>query len=98
MKKYLTMSAMAVLLWQPTMNADGLDKETALPKALQNNPTYMAALANIDAADGSRLQASLRPIPMPFLKSKTSPERMKTKVLTALNSHLALSKLLRWAA
>ena len=64
MKKYLTMSAMAVLLWQPTMaNADGLDKETALRKALQNNPTYMAALAAIDAADGSRLQASLPPNP-----------------------------------
>lgn len=64
MKKYLTISAMAVLLWQPTLaNADGLDKETAFQKALQNNPTYTAALASIDAADGSRLQASLPPNP-----------------------------------
>ena len=64
MKKYLYMSAMAVLLWQPTMaNAEGLDKETAFQKALQNNPTYTAALATIDAADGSRLQASLPPNP-----------------------------------
>ena len=64
MKKYLTISAMAVLLWQPTLaNADGLDKETAFQKALQNNPTYTAALATIDAADGSRLQASLPPNP-----------------------------------
>lgn len=64
MKKYLYMSAIAVLLWQPSMaNADGLDKETAFQKALQNNPTYTAALTNIDAADGSRLQASLPPNP-----------------------------------
>lgn len=64
MKKYLYMSAMAMLLWQPAMaNADSLDKETAFQKALQNNPTYTAALATIDAADGSRLQASLPPNP-----------------------------------
>lgn len=64
MKKYLYMSAMAVLLWQPTLaNADGLDKETAFQKALHNNPTYTAALATINAAEGSRLQASLPPNP-----------------------------------
>ncbi len=60
MKKLLTTSALAVLLWQPTLvGAETLDKQTALQMALQNNPTYKAALADIDAADGSRLQASL---------------------------------------
>ncbi|MBG78805.1 MAG: hypothetical protein CL570_07255 [Alphaproteobacteria bacterium] len=64
MNKYCYIFAMAVLLWQPAIaNAEDLDKETAFQKALQNNPTYTAALANIDAADGSRLQASLPPNP-----------------------------------
>ena len=64
MKKLLYTSALAVLLWQPTLaGAETLDKQAALQRALQNNPTYKAALANIDAADGSRLQASLPPNP-----------------------------------
>lgn len=64
MKKLFYTSALAVLLWQPTLaGAETLDKQAALQRALQNNPTYMAALAEIDAADGSRLQASLPPNP-----------------------------------
>lgn len=64
MKKLLYTSALAVLLWQPTLaGAETLDKQAALQRALQNNPTYKAALADIDAADGSRLQASLPPNP-----------------------------------
>lgn len=60
MKKLLTTSALAMLLWQPTLaGAETLDKQAALQMALQNNPTYKAALAEIDAADGSKLQASL---------------------------------------
>jgi len=64
MKKLLYMSALAMLLWQPTLaGAETLDKQAALQRALQNNPTYKAALADIHAADGSRLQASLPPNP-----------------------------------
>ena len=64
MKKLFYTSALAVLLWQPTLaGAETLDKQAALQRALQNNPTYKAALADIDAADGSRLQASLPPNP-----------------------------------
>lgn len=60
MKKLLYTSALAIFLWQPTLaSADTLDKQGALQKALQNNPTYKAALANVDEAEGSRLQASL---------------------------------------
>jgi len=64
MKKLLYTSALAMLLWQPTLaGAETLDKQAALQMALQNNPTYKAALAEIDAADGSKLQASLPPNP-----------------------------------
>lgn len=64
MTKYTYLTALVMLIWQPTLaNANGLDKETAFQKALQNNPTYTAALAKIDEADGSRLQASLPPNP-----------------------------------
>ena len=64
MKKLLYTSALAVLLWQPILaGAETLNKQAALQRALQNNPTYKAALANINAADGSRLQASLPPNP-----------------------------------
>tara|TARA_Y100000780_G_scaffold232393_1_gene263441 strand:- start:7239 stop:8054 length:816 start_codon:yes stop_codon:yes gene_type:complete len=64
MKKLLYTSALAVLLWQPTLaGAETLDKQAALHRALQNNPTYKAALATIDAADGATLQASLPPNP-----------------------------------
>lgn len=64
MKKLLYASALVVLLSQPTLaGAETLDKQSALQRALQNNPTYKAALANIDAAAGSRLQASLSPNP-----------------------------------
>lgn len=58
------MPVLAFILWSPTIaNAETLDKQTALQRALQNNPTYMAALANIDVAGGARLQASLLPNP-----------------------------------
>lgn len=60
MKKLLYTSALAMLLWQPTLaRAETLDKQAALQRALQNNPTYQAELAEIGAADGSKLQASL---------------------------------------
>ena len=53
-----------MLLWQPTFaGAETLDKQAALQMALQNNPAYKAALAEVDAADGSKLQASLSPNP-----------------------------------
>ena len=55
---------MALCLWQPTLaRAETLDKQTALQMVLRNNPTYQAALADISAADGARLQASLLPNP-----------------------------------
>lgn len=64
MKKLLYTSALVLFALQPhSANAETLDKQTAFERALQNNPTYMAALAEIDAADGSRLQASLMPNP-----------------------------------
>jgi cobalt-zinc-cadmium efflux system outer membrane protein len=64
MKKLLYMSALVVLLWQPSFaGAESLDKQAALRMVLKNNPTYIAALANIDAAEGSRLQASFLPNP-----------------------------------
>ncbi|MGH1374556.1 MAG: TolC family protein [Cellvibrionaceae bacterium] len=64
MKKLLYASALAMLLWQPTLaGAETLDRQTVLQRALQNNPTYQAALAEIDAADGAKLQASLSPNP-----------------------------------
>ena len=64
MRKLLYTSALILLLWQPqSANAETLDKHTAFKKALQNNPTYIAALADIDAADGRRQQASLSPNP-----------------------------------
>lgn len=64
MKKFLYTSALALLLFQPmTANSGTLNKETALRRALQNNPSYKASLSNIDAAAGSRLQASLSPNP-----------------------------------
>lgn len=64
MKKLLYTSALAALLWQPTLaGAETLDKQAALHRALQNNPTYKAALATIDAAEGATLQASLPPNP-----------------------------------
>ena len=64
MTKYTYLRVLVMLLRQPTIvSANGLDKETAFQKALHNNPTYTAALATIDAADGSRLQASLPPNP-----------------------------------
>lgn len=52
--------ALSLLLLQPNdAGAETLNKETALQRVLQNNPTYMAVLADIDAADGNRQQASL---------------------------------------
>ena len=43
--------------------AETLDKQAVLRKALQNNPSYKAALSRTDAAAGERLQASLLPNP-----------------------------------
>lgn len=43
--------------------AQTLDKQAALKQALQNNPSYKAALSEIQAAMGERSQASLRPNP-----------------------------------
>ena len=43
--------------------AQTLDKQTALKQALQNNPSYKAALSEIEAAAGERSQASLLPNP-----------------------------------
>lgn len=64
MKKLLYAFALVGLLYQPTLaEAETLDKQTALQRALQNNPSYKAALANIDAHAGSRIQASLSPNP-----------------------------------
>lgn len=64
MRKLLYISAFAVFVFQPGMaGAEALNKPAALQKALQNNPTYKAALAAIDAADGSKLQTSLIPNP-----------------------------------
>ena len=39
--------------------AETMNKQMAFQKALRNNPSYMAALADIDMADGERLQTSL---------------------------------------
>jgi cobalt-zinc-cadmium efflux system outer membrane protein len=64
MKKLLYISALAMLLWQPSFaGAESLDKQAALRMVLHNNPTDMSALANLDAAEGSRLQASFLPNP-----------------------------------
>lgn len=69
MKKLLYAFALVGFLYQPTLaEAETLDKQTALQRALQNNPTFMAALANIDANAGSRLQASLPPNPDAFIE------------------------------
>lgn len=69
MKKLLYASALVVLLSQPTqVNAETLDKQAVLQRVLQNNPTYKAALANIDATAGLRLQASLSPNPNAILE------------------------------
>lgn len=63
-KKILYTSAFALLLSNPALVfAETLNKEDALKRALQSNPSYMAVLANIDAAAGTRLQASLPPNP-----------------------------------
>ncbi|GJM17096.1 MAG: cytochrome c [Thermodesulfobacteriota bacterium] len=43
--------------------AETIDKQTALKRALQNNPSYKAALAKINSAAGERTQASLMPNP-----------------------------------
>lgn len=48
--------------------AETLDKQQVLIKALKNNPSYQAALANIKAADGNKLQASLLPNPEAVLE------------------------------
>ncbi len=60
MKNLLYTSALVILLWQPTLaTAETLDKQTVFERVLKNNPTYQAALADINAADGNRAQASL---------------------------------------
>lgn len=64
MKKLLYTSALTVLFLQPqNAIAETMNKQMAFQKALQNNPSYIAALASIDIADGERLQASLLPNP-----------------------------------
>lgn len=64
MKKLLYISALALLFSHPApVFAETFDKEDALKQALQNNPSYMVVLANIDVAAGARLQASLPPNP-----------------------------------
>ena len=63
-KKVLFISIFVLLLSSSTLCLAGtLDKKTALKRALQNNPTYRAALSQIEAAAGERSQASLRPNP-----------------------------------
>ncbi|MGB2692072.1 MAG: TolC family protein [Thermodesulfobacteriota bacterium] len=63
-KKVLFISIFVLLLSSSTLClAETLDKKTALKRALQNNPTYRAALSQIEAAAGERSQASLRPNP-----------------------------------
>ncbi len=63
-KKVLFISIFILFLISSTFSfAETLDKKTALKRALQNNPTYKAALSQIEAAAGERSQASLRPNP-----------------------------------
>ncbi|MGH1378943.1 MAG: TolC family protein [Alphaproteobacteria bacterium] len=57
----LLYTVVAALCVSPTtyVNAETLDKQQAFIKALHNNPSYRAALADIRSAEGQRAQASL---------------------------------------
>ena len=69
MKKLLYTSALVMVFLQPhNALAETMNKQMAFQKALQNNPSYVAALAHIDMADGERLQASLLPNPNAILE------------------------------
>jgi cobalt-zinc-cadmium efflux system outer membrane protein len=69
MKKLLYTSALVMVFLQPhNALAETMNKQMAFQKALQNNPSYIAALADIDMADGERLQASLLPNPNAILE------------------------------
>lgn len=45
------------------VNAQTMDKQTAFIKALENNPTYRAALAEVQSAEGRKRQSSVLPNP-----------------------------------
>jgi len=63
-KRVLFISAFVCLLCSPILClAETLDKQAALKQALQNNPSYKAALSQIEVAAGERSQASLLPNP-----------------------------------
>ena len=63
-KRVLCISIFVLLLSSPICSlAQTLDKQAALRQALQNNPSYKAALSQIEAAAGDRFQASLLPNP-----------------------------------
>ena len=62
--KVLSLSIFMLLISSPILClAETLDKQAALKQALQNNPSYKAALSQIEAAAGERSQASLLPNP-----------------------------------
>lgn len=69
MKLWIGIAALAFSLsLVPAAFAEPLDKEAALEMALKNNPRLSAALARIEGAEGSRLQASLMPNPEAMLE------------------------------
>jgi len=63
-ERVIFISIFVLLLSSPILClAETLDKQAALKQALQNNPSYKAALSQIEAAAGVRSQASLLPNP-----------------------------------
>lgn len=59
----------AVLSLTAYTQAEALTKEQALQKALEDNPSYQAILAAVDAKEGAKLQASLRLNPNLYIEA-----------------------------
>ncbi len=68
-KKIVFSTALVFLSIGPSLLfAETLDKQTALKRALENNPSYKEKLSEINAAEGERVQASLLPNPGAFFE------------------------------
>ncbi|MCA1559934.1 MAG: TolC family protein [Acidobacteria bacterium] len=70
--------------------ANGLSLEQAIARALEQEPSLRAARSQVDAAEGMRLQASLRPNPSVSFERREEPAGSDNQTMVAIEWPLDL--------
>ena len=77
---------------------DGLSLEGAIERALEREPSLRAARTGVDAAEGMRLQASLKPNPSVSFERRQEPGGSDTQTMVAMEWPLDLFRRARRVA